>query len=266
METRRYRVGLDLRQHYRRTAIACVSCLLLGAGAVLGFGYAYFYDHDEKLVAEYENQLQTKDEQHEKEVESYTQAMTDAAVAAAQREANIQEQYDELQRIHQEVIEQSAADFAILRKYWYVLRDGPNNGTLTLDLFRFADNKCKEWNINPHWVWHMYEHESQWIVTEVNGGSGATGIGQAMPSTGKVYWEDIMGHGAGSFSTEMLKDPYVNIEITVAHLGRDLQNGATWREAVAHYCGGGVDAYWNTVVRMAAEHGITLTENNYQYQ
>ena len=266
MQTRRYRVGLDLERYYRKSAIMCFIFLLLGVGATLGIGFAVFYDHDTQLVAEYQDQISTMEDEHRAEVEELVTRMREQEKEAAAEKLALEDQLVEVQRLHQAQQELSAADFALCRKYWYVFRDAPNNGTITMDVIRYADDQCKLWDINPHWLWHIYQKESHWTTTAVNSSSGARGIGQVLPSTGASYWETVLGHGRGSFNVSMLDDPLVNVEITTAHLGRDLANGTSFYDAVNHYSGGGGQGYWDDVISLAANHGITLTADNYHYQ
>lgn len=262
---RRYRVGFDTTLYYRRLMKACIVTLLLGVGATAALCCSYFMDRSNQVAANYETRISALVEEHEKEVTVLQKELDGAAAEERKKTAELQEQYDELLRIHQEQQNLSSADFSLLRKYWYVLKDAPNDGSITLDTLRYADEQCKKWNLNPHWLWHIYQHESHWTASIVNTRSGATGIGQVMPSTGRWYWENVLGHETGSFQTSMLKDPMVNIEITTAHLGRDMEAGLTWKQAVEHYCGGGVDTYWGVVVNYGASHGINLTADNWYY-
>jgi len=265
LETRRYRVGLNLKKYYRNTIIACVSCLILGAGAVLAFVYAYFYDHDEQLVAEYVETIENQEQRHVTEIANLRDEIMRLNTEARKREADTKTQLDEMQRLLTAEQELSAADFALLSKYWYVLRDGPKDGTISLDVIRYADEQCKRWNINPDWLWHIYQYESSWNVRDVNTSSGASGLGQVLPSTGRSYWTTVLGHSASSYNDSLLFNPMVNIEITTAHLGRDLEKGLSFYDAIEHYSGGGGQAYIDAVVSRAKAHGITLTMENHKY-
>lgn len=77
-------------------------------------------------------------------------------------------------------------------------------------------------------------------------------------------WERILGHGAGTFTLDMLYDPYVNVEITVAIIGRNMEKYDSMATSLKLYSGGS-SSYYDVIVGMAAEHGITLTENNTHY-
>lgn len=265
METRRYRVGLNLKQYYRNMFIACVSCLMLGAGAVLLIGYACFYDHDERLVAEYVEVIRAQENEHNDEIEEFRRRVDKLTEEADQRESDLQTRLNEAERLLATEHEQSAADFALLSKYWYVLRYGPKDGTIGLDLIRYADDQCKRWNINPDWMWHIYLKESTWNVGAINPVTNASGLGQIMPETGRHYWTRILGHSESSYNDSILFNPMVNIEITTAHLGRDLANGSSFYDALNHYSGGGGQDYVNSVIAKAKSHGITLTLNNHSY-
>lgn len=259
LETRRYRMGVNRRLYHQRLIISCLSCLILGVGATLVVGHAYFYDHDEVLAAVHEKEISGLIDHYETRLATTTAELTEAKEIA-------EEQLEEVERLYAAQQELSAADFNLLHKYWFLFRYGPTNGTITLDAIRYADDQCKKWDIDPYWLWYIYNQESDWNIHDVNIISGARGIGQVLPSTGQAYWEKVLGHGAGSFNVMMLNDIFVNIEITTAHLGRDLANGSTFKQALNHYSGGGGDAYIRGVQQRAARHGITLSLTEYHYR
>ena len=149
----------------------------------------------------------------------------------------------------QELQEVGEAEFDILNEYWYVFKYAGDNSGLTVDLIKYVDTMCKEWNVNPHWMWSIYWVESRFNTNIDNtAGSGARGLGQVMPSTGRSFWENVFNNGDGSFYTDMLYDPYVNVQITTAIIGRHLSNGWSMYDAVNQYSGGGGDDYYNKLI------------------
>ena len=163
----------------------------------------------------------------------------------------------------------SMEQFKVLQKYAYVFqmsgRGNYVNSTMTVDLILYIDQVCKEMNVNPHWMMFIYSVESWWNASAVNSSSGASGLGQVMPSTGRDYWTNVFNRPASTYSRDLLFDPYTNVEITVKHIQRSLDSGQNMRGALNQYSGGGGSWYYDTVVSRAAAAGVTLSESATRY-
>lgn len=270
MHTRRYRVGIDINKYFRLLILCCIitaAIAVIGTAVIIGSIFAGAYS---ELESKY-NTAQEKATMYDVLYESHmelTEDYNEAISYIKTKEIEIQTLTAENTALTAEIEEMNAqktADFDTLRQFWYVFKEAPDNSGLTVDALLYSDEVCKEWDVNPAWMWHIYFKESGYDVDIDNyGGSGARGLGQVMPSTGKSFWENILGHGAGSFSVEMLYDPKVNIEITTCLIGRNIAT-SSMSNALELYSGGGGTAYWNRVVNAAAEHGITLTNDNAHY-
>jgi len=281
MTTKRYRVGLDIRTYTRKLIKSCLVCIISTATIMLiGFGLLYgpsisamkdsHADEIIRLTEEHQQEIDQLNITYNKELDEQKAALDkryidDTAMLTAEIDTlstNLASTQMSLDRIKAN----SEEDFNLLRKYWYVFERTGDNSGLTTDVIRHVDQTCKEWDVNPHWMWAIYWEESNFRAAIDNtAGSGARGLGQVMPSTGKSFWENILGHGAGSFTTDMLYDPYVNVDITVAIIGRHLSNGWTMYQAINQYSGGGGNGYFNEVLATGKTHGVTLDDSNWHY-
>lgn len=281
MTTKRYRVGLDIRAYTRRfiqgclvSALSTMIIMIIGFAVIYGPGIkamqeahaneiAQLKTDHESQVNRIESDWSERMVQQEHQLSGKYQVDTSALNATIQQlEADLAASQLTLDRIEVEGEE----NFDILREYWYVFQRTGDNSGLSADLIQYVDKVCKEWDVNPHWMWAIYWEESNFRARIDNtAGSGARGLGQVMPSTGKSFWENVLGHGSGSFTTDMLYDPYVNVDITVAIIGRHLSNGWTMYQAINQYSGGGGNEYFSEVLATGETHGIKLDDSNWHY-
>ena len=270
MITKRYKVGLDIRSYTQKFIRGCVISILSTAIAMIIWFVIIYVPNVNAMQESHANEVAQIDSDWSRRMVQQKNQMTskyerDTSVLTAkieQLEADLAAAQLTLDRIK----EQGSEDFDLMRKYWYVFQRSKENSGLSVDLIRYVDEVCEEWDVNPHWMWAVYWEESNFhAAIDNNIGSGARGLGQVMPSTGKYFWENILGHGAGSFKTDMLYDPYVNVDITVAIIGRHLSNGWTMYQALNQYSGGGGDRYFSEVLATGKMHGVTLDDSNWHY-
>ena len=191
----------------------------------------------------------------------------DLVVSYEEERQNIAKQYEsEISELKDEIafMERTpTADLAVLRKveqYQYVLDNG-----LSSDLVLYTDEQCKKWDINPHLVWAIVETESRYNPNVENTeGSSARGLGQIVIATARNMYENVLGHGAGSYSHKMAYDPFVNIQMMCALIGTGLQDNNTLEYAIKRYSGG-VSGYLEHIQGVAATHGVTLTNDTCHY-
>lgn len=278
---RRYRVGIDVRAYTRKFIMGCcisslitMIIMLIGFALLCGPGIKTLIDNHvteiammgqshseeiERLNSEWEQKMNAQRMTYETQYKQDTSLLDDRIHTL---EADLSAAQLTLGRIEAS----SEEDFDLLRKYWYVFQRAGDNSGLSIDVIRHVEEVCEKWDVNPHWMWAVYWEESNFRAKIDNtSGSGARGLGQVMPSTGKSYWENVLGNGAGSFKTDMLYDPYVNVDITVAIIGRNLSNGQTMYQVLNQYSGGGGKVYFNEVVANGKTHGITLDDSNWHY-
>lgn len=230
------------------------------------------------MVLDYEGQLSAVRKEMKTEAEAHRNAMNESDRMHAARlsvvtdnvadlEATIADKGAQIASLEQSLLEieaEQAEDFNLIKRYYYVLRDAPDNSGLSIDTIRYLDEQCKAWNVNPHWMWAIYDVESTFRTKCDNPKSSARGLGQTLASSARDYWENILGHGKGSYSHEMAYDPYVNMEITVAMIGRNLQANGSMESSIWLY-GDRTSTYFGKVLAAGQRHGVTLSENNAYY-
>lgn len=180
---------------------------------------------------------------------------------------HIEDQYKaQIENLEEEIafLERTpTTDLTILRKveqYQYVIDSG-----LSSDLVLFMDEQCQKWDINPHLMWAIIETESRYNPNVDNSeGSSARGLGQIVVNTARNMYENVLGHGTGSYNHQMAYDPYVNIQMICALIGTGLQNENTLEYAINRYSGG-VSGYLEHIQGVAASHGISLTNDTCRY-
>lgn len=147
-----------------------------------------------------------------------------------------------------------------IEKLRYVVDEG-----ISTDLILFMDEQCREWNLNPQFVWCIVELESKFDPNADNlAGSSARGLGQIIKGTGKYLWEDILGNPEGSYYHDMAYDPYINIQLICAHLGSSFNNGSLLEGAVKAYSGG-TAGYMEKLMNIATSHGYDLSDISCRY-
>lgn len=153
----------------------------------------------------------------------------------------------------------------LLNTYHYALYDtGGRRTDLTADLLRFNEEQCRVWNLNPHFVLGVIMTESEGHANAKNPSSTASGLGQTLRGTGKSVWEDILGHGKGSYNHSMAFDPYVSIEMTTAYLGTLVRQKGSLHRAIQNYRGKtNVKGYEGKINSYMQKGGISLYNLNY---
>lgn len=153
----------------------------------------------------------------------------------------------------------------LLNTYHYALYDtGGRRTDLTADLLRFNEEQCRVWNLNPHFVLGVIMTESEGHANAKNPSSTASGLGQTLRGTGKSVWEDILGHGKGSYNHSMAFDPYVSIEMTTAYLGALVRQKGSLHRAIQNYRGKtNVKGYEGKINSYMQKGGISLYNLNY---
>lgn len=168
-----------------------------------------------------------------------------------------------LKSVLEAVEKEEQANFAYIKKYSYVLREASVDSGITIDLMYYLDEQCKRWDIPVTMMYAIMKIESTYNTNSTNTTSGARGLGNVMPETGKSYWENVLGYGRGSFKTEMLYDPYVNVEIMCAHIGRNKNLGLY--NNIDRYSGGGGRSYYNKLIEYCKDYGFNLSDSTCYY-
>lgn len=172
---------------------------------------------------------------------------------------------DDINRLNESLTEatnEKEDDFNIIQRYWYILRDASDNSGLTLDLLRWQDELGQRFDTNPHLMWAIYKEESTYNVTAQNAKSSARGLGQTLESSAKLIYENVLGHGKGSYNHSMAFDPYVNMEIATCMISRNLNQGVT---AALDLYGDGTSTYPSRILHNATENGTPISDSNCHY-
>lgn len=217
------------------------------------------------MAAQYENHLSEVQSDYEIQIQQIrAEYETEISELSASYESQLDEKTAQIELLTEQVNQRSADSnelFELARKYWYVFRDAPDNSGLTMDQIVLIDDLCKEDNLNPHIMMCIYKQESGFTsVIDNYGDSGARGLGQVMPATGKSIYEDILG--LGSYTHDMAYDPTVNILITEELIARNIDSGLY--NAIACYSGDSSGGYYSKLLSVANEYGVDITNTSYQ--
>lgn len=256
---RRYQVGIDLDHYAHVMIVGCIISAVAAAlltAAIAGVIIYTMRSSYEDKITNLETELSSIQESYENEIDLIN-------LAHDEEVKDLNENITSLANQVEQLLQEDSADFEILRRYWYVFKDAVDNSGLSTELIKHVDDVCKEWDVNPHWMWMIWKSETGWSTGLDNKeGSGARGLGQIMPSTGKNLYENVLGRG--TYTHTMAYDPFINSELSIVHIGRNIAT-STMSNAIEIYSGGGGSSYYNKVVTNGKKYGITLTEANAHY-
>ena len=229
-------------------------------------------DHAAEIVdlnTEHENEItqlnSTNDAKTDQLINNFN---TELATMSADKDTIAQENarlWAENEELKKEIAEEDTREFSLFKKYYYVLRNAPDNGTWTMDLIEHIDRICQEKDINPHLIYGVIYVESRYDIYAVSS-AGARGMCQFMPSTGKWIYENVMGKGAGTYDhVTMCTDPFINSEMCVTLLRQllDEYNNNIVR-ALAHYNGSSGDGYYQLVKKAMKDVGQDVDSLGYR--
>lgn len=106
---------------------------------------------------------------------------------------------------------------------------------LPIALINHIYTLCAEKEIPPELLLALIETESDFDPNAVNERSGATGLGQFLPSTAE--W--IASINDLPYSYDLLKDPYYNVELMILYLDHLYKREQDWRTVLSLYVGHG---------------------------
>ncbi|MCM1230215.1 MAG: transglycosylase SLT domain-containing protein [Ruminococcus flavefaciens] len=278
MQTQMYRVrALDVA----RIEQLLIKFLLIGVGigaliaviimcVIFKFIYAAQATSYETKISQYTTTLANVDQERESLIYSAEMELNDTIETYENREqyhtnqiAELNATIDTLNQKIETLTNAQAAEFDRFKEYWYIFEHAPKNSGLTLDHIRYSWEVCETWNVNPQLMWAIYDVESDFNPNDDSSLSSARGLGQTLESTATMIWENVLGHGKGSYNHQMAYDPYVNIEISTCLIGRNLANG-TLEDALNLY-GDGTESYPGKVISAAKDHGYTISDSNARY-
>lgn len=207
-----------------------------------------------QLQEEHEAELK----QLQEEVDKYKQQYEELD---SNYQSDISEQEETIQKLQKEIEDDSLLDFTLAKRYYYVIKEAPENGGVTLDLIKFTDDLCAEKNVNPHLVWAIVDVESDYNTTAASSKSTARGLGQFLASTGKIFYEDSRFMNRGTYSHDYAYDPYINIEMMIWYLEYLSDSyGADLLTMLQFYSGDtGGKSYYNKVVAELNQYNLGMS-------
>ena len=150
---------------------------------------------------------------------------------------------------------------ALYDKYSYALYNqrGQRND-ITFEQLKTGEDIMIAGKMDPNILWGFVCSESDGDEDAKNPSSTATGYGQILASTGRRVYEDIMGNGKGSYTSDMLLDGTVNIKIASAYLVYLKDNSSSIYEVVDKYAGEHNEAYYKKLDKVLQKGGTSLAE------
>ena len=158
-------------------------------------------------------------------------------------------------------------------KYGFFLYDkqGERND-ITYDHLRTLEELVEDSSVpNPELVLSIIYLESSGHCDAYNNSSSASGFGQFLPSTARSVWIKVLGNSEESWDPDMVFDPDVNLQLTVAYMDYLIKKHGSPREALRQYSGSGSnDNHLNSYIAtldsyLRHTNAGTFAEINAQY-
>ena len=157
-------------------------------------------------------------------------------------------------------------------KYGFFLYDrrGERND-ITYDHLRSLEEMIKGTSIpNAELILSIIYLESSGHA-DAHNASGASGFGQFMPGTASSVWKNLLGNDPEEWESDMIYDPDLNLQMTVAYMDYLIKKHGSPREALRQYSGSGTnDAHLNGYIATLDSYlrhtdAGTFAEINAQY-
>lgn len=130
---------------------------------------------------------------------------------------------------------------------------------LNANLFYVIEKECDKYGLDPYVMLGVIMTESGGNANAKSKQSTATGMCQILSGTGKYIYEDLMGHGKGTYSHSMAYNPELNIRMGIAYLGTLVRQTGSLHRAIRSYRGLEDRAYYNSINKYMAMSGGRLT-------
>lgn len=128
----------------------------------------------------------------------------------------LSEDYDKLNKEYKQLAERKE----LFDKYSYAIVDKAGKRTdLSYDEIKTGEELAKKEGLDPNLVFGIIMTESGGNAKATNSASTARGYGQMLKGTGKYVYENIQGHGSGTYNHDMAFDPTTNISLMCSYLG-----------------------------------------------
>lgn len=147
-------------------------------------------------------------------------------------------------------------------KYEYAIYNKQGNRTdLTYKQIKSGEEIMKSKGMDPDLLFGLVMTESAGTEKAKNSTSTARGYGQLLQGTAKSMYENVLGHGKGTYSHDMAFNGDTNILLTATYLGY-LKNTCNYslRSTIIGYRGLYDPGYFNTVDSYIKKSGNSLTQ------
>lgn len=147
-------------------------------------------------------------------------------------------------------------------KYEYAIYNKQGNRTdLTYKQIKTGEQLMKDKGMDPDLLFGLIMTESACTEKAKNSASTARGYGQLLRGTAKSMYENVLGHGKGTYNHDMAFDGDTNILLTATYLGY-LKNTCNYslRSTIIGYRGLYDPAYFNTIDSYIKKSGNSLTQ------
>ncbi len=94
---------------------------------------------------------------------------------------------------------------------------------------------------NPELILSIIYLESGGMCEAYNNSSSASGFGQFLPSTARSVWKNLLGNDPEEWEDDMIFDPDLNLQMTVAYMDYLIKKHGGPYEALRQYSGSGTN-------------------------
>lgn len=149
---------------------------------------------------------------------------------------------------------------AINTKYAYAISRGSRAPSMPVKHVEFLVKTAGKYGLDPDLILNMIDLESNYNPNAKNGG-----YGQFLSSTAKAFYEKPapigLGHGKGTYRSEMRYDPYINIELICVYMNYLMDTrGGNIEKALYGYNGGAIGNRYISLInsKMKRHTGKTI--------
>lgn len=128
---------------------------------------------------------------------------------------------------------------------------------LNASLLYTLETECSKYGLDPYVMLGVIMTESGGNANTKSSASTATGMCQILRGTGKYIYEDLMGHGKGTYNHSMAYNPDLNIRMGITYLGT-LNQRYGLHGAIRKYRGLEDNAYYRSINKYMALSGRSL--------
>lgn len=185
--------------------------------------------------------------------------------------ANLKSIIDELDLSNQQLIKENKKlnkkvkalqkKISVYDKYAYAVFDkGGNRTDLTYEQIKTGEELMLEKGMDPDLLFGIIMTESTGKENASNSTSTARGYGQVLAGTAKTVYEDIQGHGKGTYSHSMAFNGMTNISLVVSYLDWMHDNGWSLNKTIIRYRGLNDPAYFRSIDSYISKSGNSLAK------